>query len=1066
MRIAGAGGKGGGGGGRVAQEEPDSLRSKSYAQVLDLIGEGEIEGLVDGAKSIYLNDTPLQNSDDTYNFKDVAWVTRVGTQSQPYIPGITSVENTVQVSVEVKKATPVVRTYTNASLSAIGVTIGIPQLTRQDRKNGDIFGSTVEIKIEIQTAGGGFVEQDLAGRQIITGKTTSRYQRTYRLPVTGAGPWDVRVTRITDDSTDSALQNKTFWDSSTEIIDAKLRYPNSAIVGILIDAEQFSAIPTRAYDMKLLRVRVPSNYDPETRAYDGAWDGTFKIAWTDNPAWCFYDLLTTQRYGLGNFIDTSQVDKWSLYSIGRYCDELVPNGFGGFEPRFTCNMYLQTREEAYKVISDMAAIFRGMAFWASGSVTAVQDAPSTPVALFTPSNVIDGMFTYSGSSLKARHTVALVTWSDMDDLGRQHVEYVEDPEGIERYGVITTEIAAIGCTSRGQANRVGRWLLYSERMESETVTFKTGIEGMVARPGQIIKIADPARAGVRYGGRITSSSATSIGIDSPVTLTAGLAYTLSVLMSDGTVQDRAITHSGGTLSTLTVSTPLEDVPAVGSVWILASAAVEAQTFRVLGVRENERSEFEVVALAHNPDKYAAVEQGLTLEPRSYSVLSATPATPTNLSVSESMYRTPSGVFVRLSASWSPVATATGYAVTYRPDGGNPQPEIITNTPSVDIDVTEGIYTVSVVAINALGARSPASVSAQYQVLGKTTPPGNVTGFVVARNGDVLNFAWTPVTDIDLDHYEIRQGSSWASGVVVGSTVTNAFSWTAPRGGQFLAKAVDTSGNYSEVEAVISAADVSGINVVLTSSEATRGWNGTTNDAAVITNAGTTGVTLQGDQPWSTYTQPWSEYIRSWVRLDPVTFGTYTTEPIDIGYVATSTVTLDTLLQSLQDQGPWSTFTEPWSFYAAPAYTWEGRAGGIEATFEISTSTDGITYSAFGRFVPGAYTARYFKIRANISTADVEILPFLTSLIVKVDVPDRVLHFADVAIPISGATLTFTPQFVDIETVQVTLQSAASGDRFTVTGKSASSVTVNVFDSAGNPKTGSADVDVFGYGEKF
>ena len=1091
-RIIGAGGgdgKGGGVAGSAQVEAADSLRSKAFARVLDLLSEGEIEGLVDGAKSIYLDGTPLQNDDGSYNFTGTAWVSRNGTQSQGYIPGFPSVENTTTVGVEVKAATPVTRQFTNPNLNAVRVTVGVPSLSVTDTTNGNINGTSVGIAIDVQTNGGGFVRQDLGGRATISGKTSSRYQRDYRIPLTGTGPWDVRVVRLTADSASAALQNKTFWETATEIIDSKLRYPNSAIVGVTCDASQFNSIPTRAYDVKLLRVRVPTNYDPVARTYTGSWDGNFKIAWTDNPAWCFYDLVTNDRYGLGAFVDASQVDKWSLYAIGKYCDALVPDGFGGQEPRFTCNIYLQTKQEAYKLINDMAAIFRGMAFWSSGSITAVQDAPADAAFLFSPANVIDGTFTYSGSSAKARHTVALVTWNDPDDLYRQKVEYVEDTAGIARFGVVTTEVAAIGCTSRGQANRVGRWLLFTERLESEVVTYKTGLEGAIARPGQIIKIADPARAGVRFGGRLVSATTSSAVLDAPVTLTAGETYLFSAVKADGTVQETGVTHSGGTLSTLVLSPALAEAPTTGTIWLLASAAVDTQTFRVLAVTENDKHEFEVSALAHNPGKYDAIELGLTLEPRSYSILTAIPATPSNLVTTDTLYRTTQGTSVRLSASWSPVPTATSYAISYQQQGGNSNPEVMTSLPNVDIaDITEGIYTIKVYALNALGVRSTLPATVQYQVLGKTAPPENVTGFVVARNGNTLNFTWRHVSDVDLDHYEIRQGSSWNTGVPIGATVSNAFSWSAPRGGSFMIKAVDTIGNYSAGESVIVAPDISGINVVVASSESARNWSGTTVNALVLglvqamqwsdlgswdsaglwgdtTFAG--GVALNGSQPWSAYTQPWANYgSKPWVFLDPVSSGSYTTAPIDIGFVATSSVYLENLVETLQAQGAWSTFTQPWSEYAAPDWTWQGRAGGIAALFEISTSTDGITYSQWQQFTPGAYTFRYVKIRATLTTNDLAVIPYLTRMIVRIDVPDRVVHFQDVSVPLAGVTLSFTPTFVGVQTVQVTLQSAASGDKFTVTGKSNTGVTVKVFDSAGTAKTGLVDVDVFGYGERY
>lgn len=646
-------GKGGGGGGVPATptEQPDTLRSKQYAVVLDLVSEGEVEGLVAGLKGIYLNDTPLVNANGTPNFLDVSVDFRSGTQDQTYIPAMSVTQVEQVVSTEVKYGAPVTRTISDVDVDKVRVTVAVPSLVQQDSQ-GNLVGTTVQLRIDIQSNGGGFVPvavqrawtdlgfwwQDLrttfatpvtdangiggtvhwsnipgpdtgpgwpvpeqivpfityqiqyrqvgggawivysektlsaldygktmmfglkvwhvsfppqtqrfwdmgqgdgedftiidlapgqwevqvvrtagsgdihfsAGSYLsmvstitITGKTTSRYQRSYLIPMVGDPPWDIRVHRLTADSTQSSLSNDTFWDSYTEIIDAKLRYPNSAIVSIKIDAAQFQTIPRRGYDLKGIRVRVPTNYNPVTRVYTGIWDGTFKVAWSDNPAWCLYDLLINTRYGLGSYI--TGIDKWTLYEIGKYCDGLVPSGFGGLEPRFTCNLYLQTREEAYTVVMNMASIFRGMAFWLMGQVTPTCDKPTEPTQVFTAANVIDGIFTYQGTSLRARHTVALVAWNDPEDMYRQKVEYVEDAEAIRRFGIVQTEIVAVGCTSRGQAHRVGKWLLYTEEHETETVTFRTGLEGAFVYPGAVILTQDSSRSGKRYGGRISQA---------------------------------------------------------------------------------------------------------------------------------------------------------------------------------------------------------------------------------------------------------------------------------------------------------------------------------------------------------------------------------------------------------------------------------------------------------------------------------------------------------------------------------------------------------------------------------
>ncbi len=794
-----------------------NLRSKAYARILDLVSEGEIEGLVNGAKGIYLDGTPLQNPDNTFNFENVTFDTRVGTNAQTYIPGTPGVENETLVSTEVKNSASVVRTVSNADVNAVRVTVSVPALYKQ-KDNGDLEGRTVGLAIDVQPSGGSYTT---ILSPTIEGKATSKYQRSYRVNLTGSAPWNIRVRRITADTTDPKIQNKTFWDSFTEIIDTKLRYPNSALVSIKFDASTFNGIPTRAYDLKLRKIQIPSNYNPITRVYTGTWNGTFQTAWSDNPAWCFYDLVTNSRYGLGSYISAAQVDKWALYSIGQYCDQLVDDGFGGTEPRFTCNLYLQSRAEAYKVVQDLASCFRSMVYWASGSLTLSQDAPSDPVALFTQSNVIDGLFSYSGSSAKARHTVALVTWNDPDDLYAQKVEYVEDIDGIARYGVVQTEVVAVGCTSRGQAARVGRWLLFSERYESETVTFQTGIEGAVARPGQVIKVADASRAGVRLGGRVRSATTTAVTMDSPVTLGAS-TWTLYAVLPDGSVGQSLVFGASG--NTINLTTALAAAPQAGAQWIMSASTVEAQTFRVLTVTEQDNGLVEITALKHYPDKYGVIEDGLVLQERDITSITPVPDAPTNLVLSESLYTYQAEVRAKVSIGWQNVNGASSYRVLWSKDGSN-FIEAITSVSDYDIlDITPGVFAVRVYAVGPTGKESATYASDSITALGKTAPPANVTGLASVLDPTIgITLTWDKVADLDLDGYEIKDGAT-----VLAIAKTTSFKvGLLPTGTKtYTVRALDTSGNYSATAAsltvTISAAGAptvssafAGENVVLT-----------------------------------------------------------------------------------------------------------------------------------------------------------------------------------------------------------------------------------------------------------
>lgn len=707
MPVRGAGGSKQKSSTRTPIESPDSLRSRQYARIIDMISEGEIVGLVDGMKSIYLDDVPLQNADNSFNFDGVVVHTRNGTHEQDYIEGFSQVESEIAVGVEITASTPVVRTLTNINLNACRVTIRVPALTYQHPQTGDLTGSSVQIAIDRQTSGGGWQE---VLQDTISGKTTTGYYREYRVPLVSAGPWDIRVRRLTADSTTSNLNNATWWNSYTEIVDAKLSYPHCALVGLQLDAEQFERIPTRGYHMRGQIVRVPTNYDPETRTYTGTWDGTFKPAWTDNPAWVFYDVCTNDRYALGEFIEASQIDKWGLYQIGRYCDELVPDGFGGMEPRFTIFLYKQQREEAYSVITALASVFRGITYWAMGQITAVQDRPGDPVAQFTAANVIGGEFRYQGSSARGRHTVALVTYNDPADRYRQRIEPVIDEDAVRRYGVIETEVLAFGCKSRGQAARFGRWLIYSETTETETVSFRAGLDAARIYPGAVIQTFDAFRAGKRHGGRLAAATASELTLDAPVTLEVGKTYEVAVVLPSGVLENRPVVWAGiadEIVTVLTLATALSDVPQQWSVWVLAGSDLVPETWRVLGIVEADPGVVEITALQHHAGKFAAIEEGLVLDPLPVTAIDTQPAAVTGVqAVTVLRQLNAAGVSTRITVSWIPPTGAVRYVIAWRRDADNWRTDT-TNRPSYDIDdVPVGSYAISVRAINALGREGP------------------------------------------------------------------------------------------------------------------------------------------------------------------------------------------------------------------------------------------------------------------------------------------------------------------------------------------------------------------------
>ncbi|WP_448673365.1 host specificity protein J [Pseudoxanthomonas mexicana] len=730
-RAAIAGAKGGSSQARKPVEAPDSLHSTDYARILDLISEGEIVGLVNGLQSVFLDETPVANGDGSLNFKNVQIDTRVGTQDQDYIKGFPAVESELGVNLELQQGTPWTRAINNTALSAIRVRLSVPTLSKADASNGDIKGHSVQYAIDLSTDGGSFVT---VLNSAFTGKTSTKYVRSHRidLPAASSG-WIVRVRRITPQANSGSIADLTFVESFAEILDGKFRYPNSALAAVVVDASQFQNIPTRAYHIRGRIVQVPSNYNPTTRAYTGIWDGTFQPAWTNNPAWIYYDLATNPRYGLGHLVQASQVDKWALYKIARYCDELVSNGAGGQEPRFTCNVYLQTRVDAFKLLQDLASIFRGISFWTGATIKAVADMPEDPVYIYTAANVIDGKFLYQGSGKKARHTVAMVSWNDPDDFGRAKVEPVIFEEGIARYGINQTDIIAFGCTSKSQAQRAGRWLLFTEHMETNTVTFSVGLEGTVAQPGQVVLVADPARAGRRIGGRVSLATNSAVTVDAAPTVAPG--DTISCVLPDAVAQERTVQSVVGRV--ITTTTPFTDIPVVGAVWTVQSETLAAQKFRVISVTENEGMTYTLTAIQHAEGKFDAVENGVYVEGAPTTILPpSVQLPPTGITITHREVAGEITAQVVVNVDWQAVPSAIVYDVEWRQGQGEWIAAGRVAGTSVDVpNVLPGSFEARITAINSLGIKSSPVKSATYNVPDQTVAPdGLITPDKVGGTG--------------------------------------------------------------------------------------------------------------------------------------------------------------------------------------------------------------------------------------------------------------------------------------------------------------------------------------------
>lgn len=834
--IRGSGGDDDSGGTRTPVVSPDSLRSIAFLRILDLLCEGEIIGLVDGSKSIYLNKTVLQNEDDTYNFQNVEWTQRKGTQTQEYIQGSTASELEINVAAQFKYGDPasgpqpsntsqsgtaIVRTIVNPEVTTVRVRISVAALTSTNSVNGDVSGSSVSYSVWVKASDDVDWVRELS--DTISGKASSKYERTKKISLHGASPWLVRVQRDTADPLNSYTQNATVWESYTEIIDAKLTYPNSALIGIQIDATQFNSVPSRIYEVDLLKIKIPTNYDDVTREYTGVWDGTFKISSgaCSNPAWVFYDLLTTERYGLGQFISEEQINKWSLYEIAKYCDELVDDGYGDREPRFTCNILIPSRAEAYTLLKSLASVFRGMIYWSSGTVVTTQDSPRDPMYLYNQSNVVEGKFTYQGASAQTKHSVARITWNDPKNYYESTIEYVEDQEAIKKDGVIETEVSAFGCTSRGQANRLGRWLLYTEKYEAEVINFSTGIDALYCSPGDIINVSDTSRAGVRLGGRIHSSTTLKVTIDGDIDSTTE-GY-LTALLPNGTIEERAIVSVVG--REITVIAPYSIAPQPQGVWLVKTDDVSPEMYRILGVSENEDGTYSISGLKHYPSKYGFIEDGLILEIPDISTLDSAPDKPKNLKVDESLYSTGTDVKVKATFSWDRVPLASDYRVSYSYNGGNPVTLPLTQYNEVDVyDVQPGIYEFTVVAINSLGKESvPSSII--KEIFGKTFPPQDVMNFsMIPSQGNAL-LTWNRAIDLDViigGYVRIRwtpriTDQRWPDAIDITPALTgNSTSIVAPLlSGTYMAKFVDSSGNYSVNEKLIvtTVADIYALNRV-------------------------------------------------------------------------------------------------------------------------------------------------------------------------------------------------------------------------------------------------------------
>jgi predicted phage tail protein len=1020
---------------------------------MDVLGEGPIKGLANGLKSVFYNDTPLQAADGTYNFKGVNLALMLGLPDQATLNGYESNGEEVTVNQKITKAggghTITIVTTETSPLSHIRVTIRIPALVSTNRETGDINGSDIAFKIELRLGAGAW---STAVEKTISGKCTAPYEESYRIPITSYGTWNIRVTRITDDSASQYLVNDLWWGTYSKLLDWPMSYPNTAYVGTALDAELFgSSPPQRAYEVDGLQIRVPVNYDPVARTYAGLWDGTFKIAWTNNPAWVFYDLLTNPRYGLGSDIPQGSVDKWALYSIGQYCDELVPDGDGGTEPRFVFNGVLNTSEDAYSVLQTIAAAFRGMAYFGAGLITATQDAPSQPVKLVTNASVIDGIFTYEGTGWRARHTLVRVMYNDQNDRYRPTIEPVEGDDLAER-GPVTTEIVAVGCTTRTQARRIGKWLLDSERAETETVHYRAGLDHADLRPGDLILVADHWYAGVRLGGRVVTATTTQVTIDSPVSFDGAQNFILRVTLPTGAVEDRQVSVLQSNNTVLVVTSPFSVAPNTESVWVLAKSNAAPRPFRVITVSQNEENFFDVVALLHDTTKYARVELGVNTPPPQFiEELTGAPSKPSDIQIKEYLYLVAGLPKVATLVSWQ--ASRDPRTRTYQiqailPGRGAAYTQIgETSSTSYEItDTTDGIASFRIRSLDALGRYSPWVERSNVILNGMKVKPSSPSTFTSTVLGDTLRLSWAPIAENSFCYYRVKYSpvvgnaslppnDAWASASDLVARVDGLQVDVPLMDGVFLLKAVTVNGEECDTPLMVvnTLSSLVQLNVVSTMDQHPS-WSGAKQNLVVVGNA----LRLAAGQ----------------------TEGTYTFQSIDLGQPYSSRITAALTafgVTSGDYMAQWQSLAVVQSLVSTDASKWS-------AEIQFRTTQDLVTWSDWRVFQVTDVQARALQFKLTLRTLDDgATLPEATGFSATIDMPDRLEAANAVSVPAAGLNVIFNAGFRETPAINVTAHSLATGDYWQVSNQSATGFTLRFFNGSGAGIAKTCDWAAKGFG---
>ena len=1115
--IAGAGGGGGGksgrGGGGSANVAKDDLESTQVARIIDLLGEGEIEGFpsasqytrgtttydVAALKDVFFDNTQVlrDGADPTnvqasdYNFDvttDAAYQFRYGTQDQTVVSGLGTLnQTTVQVGVKVVKDTPVTRTITDTDVTEFRVTVGTPAL-QIFKKGGDVDGAVIEYDIEVSYAGGAFASVD--GPHKIKGRTNDLFQTKHNYEVNGGFPIAIRVKRISDDAAPSGEEDDTeqsdfFWYDYTEKVNYRTRFPNSALFALKINAQQFAQIPRRAYRIRGLKVQIPHNGAVQSDGrivYSGTFNGSLGAAvWTSDPVWCLYDLLVNKRYGLGNHVEAADLDVYSFYAASQYCNEQVDDLNGGVEPRFSCNVVIQTRQDAYKLISQMCSVFRAMPFWEAGTLAFSQDRPEDYLYVFNQTNVTEAGFTYSGSSRKTRYTCVSVKWFDNDVRDYQY-ELVEDNKGIEKFGYVKTSIDAFACTSQGQARRLGEWLLYTNSEETEVVSFDTDLAaGITVRPGDRIKIGDPVRAGQSVSGRcVAGSTTTSIKLSqSDTDLFGGLApssFTINVVLPDGSLGISA----GSTIvgNTVTPGSALSLAPTAGAPFSIGFTGLSLSTWRVVSVAENSEGTYTITASAYNDNKYAHIERNQILERRDVSNLNDPPEAPTNLQCSEILYESAGSVLQKLIINWQSSVRAASYEVGVSVNNGNFKREI---TRTVDLEVLNskvGTYQIEVVGIGTTGKRSQPAVLT-FTAVGKTAPPANIASLNISPvDAHTAELYWPQSTDLDVrvgGTVEIRHTPHTDANAVWGRAqdIVPAVNGSSTRKlvplkeGTYLIRAKDSLGNYAAPagipSVVVDLPEPQDLELVQTYTEQPSFGGTFTN---MFFSSDENGIALSSTGQIDDITD--FDAVTSLDFLgNTASSGEYQfASTLDLG--AKYDVELLSVLQIRAFQP-----TDTWDDRTELIDTWNDiDADDLSDTdvqlFVRSSNDDpsgSPTYGTWEPFVNNTARGRAFQFKAVATSSNVAQNPLIEQLGVKVRLQRRTEQQRNITSGAGAKAVTFPSAFRSVPSIGITAQDFDGGDYFQLSSISRTGFTVTFKNSSDTIISKVFDYQAVGHGKE-